>query len=152
MIIGLISDTHGQLYEEAFNALKGVDAIVHAGDVGGLEILKALNTIAPVNAVRGNMDGGPWASSLPLADMITFEEYSFYVLHDLYRLDLDPPAAGIHVVVSGHTHRSSIETINGVLYFNPGSASQRRHGRPLSVGRIQIAENGPTPEIIHLDG
>ena len=151
MLIGLISDTHGQLYEDAYNALKGVDAIIHAGDVGGPEIITTLGKIAPVNAVRGNMDGGPWSSTLPLADMLTFDGYSFYVLHDLYRLDLDPPAAGIQVVVSGHTHHASIKTIHGVLYCNPGSASQKRHGRPLSVGRLHLGENGIRPEIITLD-
>jgi putative phosphoesterase len=151
MRIGILSDTHGHLSEAAFNALKGSDAIVHAGDVGGPEILTTLSTIAPVKCVRGNTDGGPWASSLPLRDLITFNGHHLYLLHDLTTLDLDPNAADISIVVSGHTHQPLVQTIRDVLYFNPGSASQRRHGGLLSVGRIAITANGLRPEIINLD-
>jgi putative phosphoesterase len=151
MVIGIISDTHGSLSNDALNALQGVDVIIHAGDVGGPDIIKALETVAPVKAVRGNTDGGPWASTLPLVDMLKFNTRFFYVLHDLHQLDLDPPAAGIDVVINGHTHQPSAKTVKGVLYFNPGSASHRRHGGPLSVGRINISESGLFPEMITLN-
>lgn len=151
MLIGIISDTHGSISNAALDALQGVDAIIHAGDVGGPDIIKTLEKIAPVKAVRGNTDGGPWASTLPLADLMTFNSRLFYVLHDLSSLDLDPPAAGIHVVVNGHTHQPLVKSVGDVLFFNPGSASHRRHGGPLSVGRINLQKNGLQSEIITLD-
>ena len=151
MLIGIVSDTHGSVSHGVRDALKDVDIILHAGDVGGPDIITVLEKIAPVKAVRGNTDGGPWASRLPVADMLKFDTRVFYVLHDLSLLDLDPMSAGVQVVISGHTHQPLIKTIDDVLYFNPGSASQRRHGGPLSVGRIEITKNGLRPEIIELD-
>ncbi len=150
MHIGIISDTHGFLSKSAVDALKGVDHIVHAGDVGGPEILQALNLIAPVTAVRGNTDGGSWAKQLPPTNMISIENVTLYVLHDLHTLDIDPETAGITVVISGHTHQPEIKNANGILYFNPGSAGQARNGGPLSIGRITISDSGSHPEIIVL--
>jgi putative phosphoesterase len=151
MLIGILSDTHGILRESATDALQGVDTIVHAGDIGGPEIISALEKIAPVKAVRGNTDNGGWAKTLPWTDMLSFNGSVFYVVHDLYGIDLDPEAAGVQVVVSGHTHKPMIKYSANTLYFNPGSASQRRHGGPLSVGRILISDKGLQPEIITLD-
>lgn len=152
MIIGIISDTHGILNSSAQQALAGVDHIVHAGDIDSPDVLKSLARIAPVSAVRGNMDQGHWAHKLPVSDLVAFEGVHFYLLHNLDQLDLDPIAAGIQVVISGHTHQSSIKTIQGVLYFNPGSASYGRHGGSLSVGRITVSSNRLTPRIVGLDG
>lgn len=150
MIIGLISDTHGSLNKEALQALRGSDHILHAGDIGGAAILEQLATLAPVTAVRGNTDGGSWAAALPPTEMRELGGKCFYLLHDPATLDLDPPAAGIDVVVSGHTHQASIAHTDGVLYFNPGSASQGRHGGTTSVGRITIDDTGLHPRIIAL--
>lgn len=149
-IIGIISDTHGFLSEQASDALRGVDHIVHAGDVGGPEIIQALNLIAPVTAVRGNTDGGNWAKQLPLENMVSIAGITIYVLHDLYSIDIDPAAAGVRVVVSGHSHRPEIKTTNEIIYFNPGSASQARNGGPKSIGRIKILNSTMQPEIIDL--
>ena len=151
MHIGIISDTHGFLSKSAVDALKGVDHIVHAGDVGGPEILQALNLIAPVTAVRGNTDGGSWAKQLPPTDMISIEDVTLYVLHDLHTIDIDPETAGITVVISGHTHQPEIKNTNSILYLNPGSASQARNGGPKSIGRIKILNKTIQPEIVVLD-
>lgn len=152
MIIGVISDTHGMLADAAKNALKGVDRIFHAGDIGGPDIIKALADIAPVSAVRGNMDHGSWADAFHAADMISVDGILFYMLHDRYALDLDPVAAGIKAVISGHTHQARIETIHDVLYLNPGSASQGRYGTPCSIATIQLDKGRVRPKILTLEG
>ena len=141
LLIGVISDTHGLLRGEAIESLRGSDHIIHGGDVGGQEILRQLSAIAPVTAVRGNVDHAEWARKLPATDVLEAGGISIYVLHDLTRLDLKPNAAGFSVVVSGHSHVSKQETHDGVLYFNPGSAGPRRFKLPISVGRL-IVENG----------
>lgn len=152
MKIGIISDTHGMLSRHALDALNGVDHILHAGDIGAPEVLQILNTIAPVNAVRGNMDGGAWCRDLPYTDMVEFDATTFYLLHDLNTLDLDPQAAGIQVVVHGHTHQAADKTHSGVLYFNPGSASRpSRPGGPLSLGILEVGELGLDSRIIVLN-
>jgi uncharacterized protein len=151
MIIGIISDTHGTLTSKALDALNGVEYILHAGDIGGPEVLETLQNLAPTHAVRGNMDGGDWCGNVPGNDMLEINGTSFYLLHDLHTLDLDPPAAGIQVVVHGHTHQSANQTHAGVLYFNPGSASFGRHGGPLSVGRIELVNGRIVPRIILLE-
>jgi putative phosphoesterase len=151
MKIGIISDTHGMLSRHALDALNGVDHILHAGDIGAPEVLQLLNTIAPVTAVRGNMDGGAWCRDLPVTDMVELDSATFYLLHDLNTLDLDPTAAGIQVVVHGHTHQAADLTHSGVRYFNPGSAS--RPGRPggaLSLGVLDINNDRIEPTIIVL--
>ncbi len=141
MIIGVISDTHGLLRSEAIKALGGSHRILHAGDVGDLAILERLAEIAPVNAIRGNIDIEPWTRKLPETEAMEIEEVSIYMVHDLARLDLKPEAAGFRVVIHGHSHQPNIEEKNGVLYFNPGSAGPRRFRLPVSVGRLTI-ENG----------
>ena len=149
--VGVISDTHGILSRRASEALKGVDAILHAGDVGDIAIIETLAQLAPVTAVRGNTDGGKMLSKLLETELIILDEIGFYILHDYNRLDIDPASAGIHIVISGHTHRPFIQWSEGILNFNPGSASQARNGGPLSVGKITLGPEGPAPEIIRLD-
>lgn len=141
ILIGVISDTHGLLRPESIEALRGSDRIIHAGDIGSPEILDRLSTIAPVTAVRGNIDKAAWARKLPETEVLEMGGISIYVLHDLAELDLKPKAAGFAVVVSGHSHVPKQETRDGVLYFNPGSAGPRRFKLPVSVGKL-IVENG----------
>ena len=148
--IGVISDTHGLLRREAIEALQGVDRILHAGDVGDPDILQELEKIAPVTAVRGNVDSGAWAHKLPLSDVIEIERVSIYVLHILEKLDLKPEAAGFRVVVYGHSHVPKIEEKSGVLYFNPGSAGPRRFKLPVTVGRLMVDGEKAQAEIIKL--
>jgi hypothetical protein len=137
--LGVISDTHGLLRPEAVDALRGVDAIVHAGDVGSPQVLERLAEIAPVTAVRGNNDRGAWAGSLPATAVVEAGGVRIYVLHDVGDLDLDPRAAGFAAVVCGHSHQPRREARGGVLYFNPGSAGPRRFRLPVSVGRLTVA-------------
>jgi putative phosphoesterase len=139
--IGLISDTHGLLREAALKALAGSDLIVHAGDIGKLEILDALRTLAPVVAVRGNIDAEPWASALPTTAVAQAGSIWIYVLHNLQELDLDPAAAGFRVVVSGHSHKPARMERGGVLYLNPGSAGPRRFRLPVTVARLDLAQS-----------
>jgi uncharacterized protein len=136
--IGLISDTHGLLRPEAVRALAGVSHIIHAGDIGGPEILEALRKIAPVHAVRGNNDKGPWAAQIPLYQALELEGVNIYALHDLKELDLDPKAAGFAVVVSGHSHKPAVNERDGVQFVNPGSAGPRRFTLPVTVGYLDI--------------
>ena len=138
MQVAVISDTHGLLRPEAVEALRGAQHIIHAGDVGSPEILKQLATIAPLTAVRGNVDKDAWAQQLPRTQVLETGGISIYVLHDLTQLDVKPEAAGFRVVISGHSHIPKQEVRNGVLYFNPGSAGPRRFKRPVSVGRLSI--------------
>ena len=149
--IGILSDTHGLLRPQVIEALSGCDQILHAGDIGDAAVLERLARIAPVAAVRGNMDYGTWSNGLPVTEMVVVEGVFFYVLHDLQRLDLDPPAAGIHVVVSGHTHRSEIIRKNGVTYLNPGSAGHRRSHLPVSIAVVHVDNGLPEPQIIEID-
>ena len=136
--IGLISDTHGLLRPEAIDALRGVDHILHAGDVGRPEVLDALAQIAPTVTVRGNIDKGEWGASLPLTEWIEIEGVVFYLLHILEDLDVDVEAAGIDVVLYGHSHRASITRQQGALFLNPGSAGPRRFSLPVTLALITI--------------
>jgi putative phosphoesterase len=136
--IGLISDTHGLLREEALQALRGSELIIHAGDVGDSNILEALREIAPVVAVRGNVDTEEWAKSLPETAVAEAGAVNIYVLHDANALDLDPKAAGFHIVVSGHSHKPVRSERNGVVYINPGSAGPRRFSLPITVARLDL--------------
>ena len=138
------------LRPEALAALRGSDRIIHAGDVGSPQILETLAAIAPVTAVRGNVDTSAWARKLPETDVLEVEGVSVYVLHDLKALDLKPEAAGFGVVISGHSHVPKQETRAGVLYFNPGSAGPRRFKLPVSVGRIKLSEEKIEAEIVAL--
>jgi uncharacterized protein len=149
--IGVISDTHGLLRPQAVAALEGSPLIIHAGDVGSPEILGELRRIAPVFAVRGNVDKGPWAMQLPETEIVQVEDRLLYVLHDLGALDLDPRTAGFRAVITGHSHQPTIETRDGVLYFNPGSAGPRRFHLPVSVGRLTVSGGELQAEIINLD-
>ncbi len=149
-LIGIISDTHGLVRPEAAEALKGVDLILHAGDVGGAEVLETLKGIAPVVAVRGNNDKGEWAAQLPAWEVTEVGSISIYMLHDVKEIDLSPAVAGFQVVVSGHSHKPSVEERKGVLYVNPGSAGPRRFSLPVTIARLKI--NGRTigAEVIEL--
>ena len=148
--IGVISDTHGLLRPQAVAALQGSALIIHAGDVGRPEILDELRRIAPVVAVRGNVDRDAWAGRLPHSEIAEHEGVRLYVLHILEELDLDPPAAGFHGVITGHTHRPKMETKDGVLYFNPGSAGPRRFTLPISVGRLSVVGGKLRGELVSL--
>lgn len=150
-VIGLISDTHGLLRPEAVAALRGVDRILHAGDVGELEILDALRKVAPVTAVRGNVDHGAVGADLPETEVIEIEGISIYMLHEIQKLDLRPEAAGFRVVVYGHSHRPSIEEKKSVVYFNPGSAGPRRFQLPVSVGKLVIHGVVVRAEVVELE-
>jgi uncharacterized protein len=146
--IGIISDTHGLLRPEAEQELAGVAHIIHAGDIGRADVLVKLRRIAPVTAVRGNIDTGDLAKCYPDTQMVRLGERSFYVLHDLQDLRIDPAACGIDVVVSGHSHRPRIETIDGVLYLNPGSAGPRRFKLPITLATLEPTASGLRP-VIH---
>jgi putative phosphoesterase len=149
-IIGLISDTHGLLRQEAVRVLAGSDLIIHAGDVGAPEILDALRAVAPVVAVRGNVDTAAWASALPATTVAEAGGTLIYVLHDLNELDLDPVAAGFGVVVSGHSHKPARMERGGVLYVNPGSAGRRRFKLPITVARLDLRQVPPGVEFVAL--
>ena len=156
--IGLISDTHGLLRPEAVRALAGVRHIIHAGDIGGPEILNELRKIAPVHAVRGNNDKGPWAAGIPLYRALKLEGVSIHVLHDVKEIDVlrrqclltDPAAAEFAVVVSGHSHKPTVSERDGVTFVNPGSAGPRRFTLPISVGYLDITTGGPRARIIEI--
>ena len=150
LLVGVISDTHGSLRPEAVEALRGSDRILHAGDVGDPKILEALARIAPVTAIRGNIDTEPWASTLPETEVIEAGNISIYMLHNLRQLDLKPEGAGFRVVIYGHSHKPKIEEKNGVLYFNPGSAGPRRFHLPVIVGRLMIQSRKVWAELIEL--
>ena len=152
MVIGVISDTHGLLRGEALSALAGVHHILHAGDVGGPEILDQLSGIAPLTAIRGNIDEHGPCAFLPATEVIELDGSTFYMLHDRGQLDLDPVAAGFAAVISGHSHKPLIEWRKGALYFNPGSAGPRRFRLPVTVGRLVVTASGLEPSIISLLG
>jgi putative phosphoesterase len=151
ILIGVISDTHDLLRPEAVEALRGSDHIIHAGDVGAPEILDTLREIAPVTAVRGNVDKGAWArEKLRDSEVLEIAAVSIYVLHDLGQLDLKPQAAGVAVVVSGHSHVPKQEMRDGVLYFNPGSAGPRRFKLPVSIGKLILEDGRVRGELVPL--
>jgi putative phosphoesterase len=149
--IGLISDTHGLLRKEALEALGGSELILHAGDVGKPEILEALREIAPVIAVRGNVDTESWAQALPETAVAEAGTILIYVLHDVNALDLNPSAAGSHIVVSGHSHKPGKSERNGVLYINPGSAGPRRFHLPVTVARLKLGRTPYEVEFVNLE-
>jgi putative phosphoesterase len=138
MVIGLISDTHGLLREAALRAMRGTDLIIHAGDVGNASILEALKKLAPVVAVRGNVDTEAWAEVLPITAVAKAGSTNIYVLHDVNALDVNPAAAGFSIVVSGHSHKPGQRQSGGVLFVNPGSAGPRRFDLPISVAHLDL--------------
>jgi len=150
--LGLISDTHGVLREEALRALRGCDLILHAGDVGAPEILEALRELAPVIAVRGNVDEGHWAEDLPLTELIAAGPATIYMLHILQELDISPKAAGVSIVVSGHSHKPGQSEKDGVLYVNPGSAGPRRFQLPVTVARLDLQARPWQVEFVDVSG
>jgi uncharacterized protein len=149
--IGLISDTHGLLREEAIRALTGSELILHAGDVGNSEILEALKKLARVVAIRGNVDTEPWAAALPETTVAEAGSIRFYLLHNLNDLDLEPGAAGFQVVVSGHSHQPGKSERRGVWYINPGSAGPRRFSLPVSVARLDVSKKPWALEFVDLE-
>ena len=151
ILVGVISDTHGMLRPNALKALEDSALIIHAGDVGKPEILDALRSLAPVVAIRGNVDHGEWAQSLPKTQIAELGDVLMYVLHDLHELDLDPAAAGFNAVISGHSHIPTIEQRNGVLYLNPGSAGPRRFSNPVSLAQITVQNGNISARIVSLD-
>ena len=138
MKIGVISDTHGLLRPEALAALSGSEFIIHAGDIGSATILDRLAEIAPVTAVRGNVDREQWARNLPPTNVLEADGVAIYVVHNLQELDLKPEASGFAAVICGHSHIPKLEKKNGVLYFNPGSAGPRRFRLPVGLGRLIV--------------
>ncbi len=149
-LIGLISDTHGLLRPEALAALQESDLIIHAGDVGNAEILERLRVVAPVVAVRGNIDKGAWASQLPMTAVVEADSALIYVLHDLQQLDLNPAAAEFNIVISGHSHKPGRTERAGVVYVDPGSAGPRRFRLPITVARLSLVESRWSVDFVEL--
>jgi hypothetical protein len=147
--IGVISDTHGLLRPEAERCLAGVSYIIHAGDIGASDVLERLRRIAPVTAIRGNVDVEDWARRYPDTATVRIGQHFFYVLHDLKELKNNPQPAGVHAVIHGHSHRTSIATTEGVLYLNPGSAGPRRFKLPITLATVDLSPNGRLHPIIH---
>jgi putative phosphoesterase len=150
MRIGIISDTHGLLRPEAIKRLAGADHIIHAGDIGAPEVVEGLRRIAPTTAIRGNIDTGEWAKDYPDTELVIFGDRALYVLHNLIEIKLDPAASGFDVVISGHSHRPKIETKNGVLYVNPGSAGPRRFTLPIAVAILAFSDRVLLPQILEI--
>lgn len=150
MFIGVISDTHGFLRPEAVATLRGVHRIIHAGDIGDPAILDRLSEIAPVTAVRGNVDREAWAKNIPETNVLEVDGVSIYILHILENLDLKPSAARFEAVIYGHSHVPKQETKDGVLYFNPGSAGPRRFQRPVTIGKLIVQDGKIRGEVIQL--
>ena len=148
--VGLISDTHGLLRPQALDFLHGSDLIIHGGDICDGAILTALAAIAPLIAVRGNNDHGAWAERLRESELFRVGDAFIYAIHDVAAIDIEPSAAGVQVVVSGHSHQPSIRRDDGVLYINPGSAGPRRFKLPVTVGHLRIARDGLRAEIVAL--
>lgn len=149
MLIGVISDTHGLMRPEALAALRGVEHILHAGDVGDIAILDALRKIAPVTAIRGNVDTSGRCAELPATDVVELGDKLFYLVHSVHDLDIDPVAAGVAMVVSGHSHKASVKVQRGVVFFNPGSAGPRRFSLPVTVGFVSV-EDGVEASVMEL--
>ncbi len=149
-IIGVISDTHGLMRQEALDALQGSDLILHAGDVGALDVLRALEKIAPVIAVRGNNDRGDWADGMPLTQLVEIGSVKIYLIHDLKEIELQPKEAGFGVVVSGHSHKPQITKRDGTLFLNPGSAGPKRFKLPVSLAKLTISGRHFNAELMQL--
>lgn len=148
--IGVISDTHGLLRDGALEALRGCDHIVHAGDIGAADILRRLAELAPLTAVRGNNDHGPWAEALPETQTVRVAGIALHVLHDLAELAIDPAAAGVRVVIAGHSHKPAVQERGGVLYLNPGSAGPRRFKLPIAVAELLVEGSEVSARIVEL--
>ncbi len=149
-VVGVISDTHGLIRPEALHLLRESDVIVHCGDVGAAAVLDALRAIAPVHAVRGNNDKGSWASELPTEDVVIVGNHTLYIIHDIAELSLDPAAAGITAVLSGHSHRPLVEHRGGILFLNPGSAGPRRFSLPVAIGLLVLGHDSCNAKVIEI--
>ena len=152
MLVGVISDTHGLLRTEAIATLAGVQHILHAGDIGNPEILAALSQIAPVTAIRGNVDRSGACAALPDAEAVELNGNLIYMVHAIEDMDINPFAAGVQVVISGHSHKPSITMRDGILILNPGAAGPKRFSLPITVAHLLLDEGGPKAEIIALNG
>jgi putative phosphoesterase len=150
MRIGIISDTHGLLRPEAITHLAGTELIIHAGDIGAPEVIEGLQKIAPTSAIRGNIDTGKWAMHYSDTKLIVLGGRMFFVVHNLKEMKLDPITSGIDVIISGHSHRPKIETKNGVLYLNPGSAGPRRFKLPVSLAILELSDRAVLPRIVEI--
>lgn len=150
MRVGVISDTHGLLRPEALAALGGVDHVLHAGDVGDPAILLALSQVAPLTAIRGNIDRSGPCAVLPATEAVELAGHLIYLVHSVHDLDLHPAVAGISVVVSGHSHKPSVERRDGMLYLNPGSAGPRRFSLPVTIAYLELGAGDPTAELVPL--
>jgi len=151
VLIGVVADTHGLLRPQALRRLRGVDRIVHAGDIGGPEVLAGLEAVAPVTAVRGNNDRGAWARAIPETAVLVVGRVRLYVLHDVKGLDVDPRGAAIDAVIAGHSHKPSLVERDGVLFLNPGSIGPRRFTLPVAMGFLRIRGAGVRGRIVYLD-
>jgi uncharacterized protein len=149
MLIGVISDTHGLMRPEALAALHGVEHILHAGDVGDIAVLDRLREIAPVTAIRGNVDVSGPCAQLPATDVVELGDRLFYLVHSVHDLDINPVSAGVAMVVSGHSHKASVQVRAGVVFFNPGSAGPRRFSLPVTVGFVTV-EDGVEASVVEL--
>jgi len=149
-LVGLISDTHGVMRPEALAALRGVSHILHAGDIGSVEVLDQLRAIAPVTAVRGNNDTQPWATAIAEREVFQCEGHAIYMLHDLKELDLDPATSGVAAVITGHSHKPVIANKDGVVFVNPGSAGPRRFKLPVTVGLLEVERDAVRASIRYL--
>lgn len=150
MKLGVISDTHGLLRPEAVAALQGSDYIIHAGDIGAEDIIPTLQTIAPVAAIRGNIDHAAWTKQYPVDDFIELDDRLIYVIHDVNEINVSPHKASIDLVISGHSHKPGIKEKNGVIYLNPGSAGPRRFKLPISIATVEITKKKIIPQLIEL--
>ena len=149
-LIGIISDTHGLLRPQVLQAFKGVDLILHAGDIGRPEVLDGLRSVAPVQPIRGNNDSAPWAKQIPETELVRVGAVAIYLIHDLKEMRLKPPPDRVDVVISGHSHRPLIDRRDGVLFLNPGSAGPRRFKLPISIARLTISGSVVRPKLIEL--
>lgn len=149
--LGIISDTHGLIRPEAVAFLRGCERIVHGGDIGTPEVLAQLSAIAPVTAVRGNNDKGTWAESISETELFEFNGTYVYAIHDLSQIDIEPSAAGVHVIVSGHSHKPLVERRDGVLYVNPGSAGPRRFRLPIAVAELVVTAGRVSARVVEFE-
>ncbi|MCQ4315684.1 metallophosphoesterase [Stutzerimonas zhaodongensis] len=150
MRIGIISDTHGLLRPEALAALQGCERLIHAGDIGKPQVLEALEELATLDAIRGNVDSGDWAVAIPETLDLRIGGLRVYIIHDVKTMEIDPVAEGIDVVISGHSHQPKIEQVNDVLYLNPGSAGRRRFKLPISLALLDIEDGQPRAQLVTL--
>lgn len=149
-LIGVISDTHNLVRPEAIDALRGVELILHAGDICKPHVLETLNSIAPVITVRGNNDKDQWAGKLPVWEVVRVGVVSIYMIHNLKEIDITPSTAGFQVVVSGHSHKPFVEERSGTLYVNPGSAGPKRFSLPICLAHLRVDGKRVNAQVIHL--